>query len=34
DVLNGAFAGRFLGLLTRTLGDFSAALPGLKILTP
>jgi predicted nucleic acid-binding protein len=34
DVLIGAFASRFKGLLTRNSGDFSSLLPKLKILEP
>jgi predicted nucleic acid-binding protein len=34
DVLIGAFASRFQGLLTRNIADFASLLPGLKILEP
>ncbi len=34
DVLIGAFASRFQGLLTRNTVDFSSLLPSLKILEP
>jgi hypothetical protein len=34
DVLIGAFASRFDGMLTRNAKDFQAVFPGLKLLEP
>jgi predicted nucleic acid-binding protein len=34
DLLIGAFASRFDGILTRNDGDFRATFPNLKIVTP